>query len=125
MPSAALNGALDIVVGHVLVLGGEDGGAQARIGTGSPPPTRVAMVNSRMSLVKILPRLASVAAFLCLIVAHFECPDMVKPSIFGIMAGVKLNSCRVSLAAASKSGNRAEGYEVAEGETTLFYAIGS
>jgi hypothetical protein len=30
--------------------------------------------------VKILPRLASVAAFLCLIVAHLECPDMDQPS---------------------------------------------
>src|SRR5277367_2782152 len=47
--------------------------------TGSAPPVRVAMVNSRMSLVKILPRRASVAAFLCLIVAHFECPDMDEP----------------------------------------------
>jgi len=28
-------------------------------------------------LVKILPRLASVAAFLCLMEDHFECPDMV------------------------------------------------
>jgi hypothetical protein len=27
-------------------------------------------------LVKARPRLASVAAFLCLIVAHLECPDM-------------------------------------------------
>ena len=53
-------------------------------------PTRVAIVNSRMSLVKIFPRRASVAAFLCLIVAHFECPDMNKPSkpSQGIVAGV-------------------------------------
>jgi hypothetical protein len=35
-------------------------------------------------LVKILPRLASVAAFLCLIVAHLECPDMDKPSSVGV-----------------------------------------
>src|SRR5271156_6383216 len=47
---------------------------------GSAPPVRAAMVNSRIILVKILPRLASVAAFLCLIVAHLECPDMDKPS---------------------------------------------
>src|ERR1700733_14176128 len=40
------------------------------------PPLRAAMVISRMSLVKILPRLASSAPFLCLIVAHFECPDI-------------------------------------------------
>src|ERR1700739_665021 len=42
----------------------------------SPPPIRAAMVISRINLVKTRPRLASVAAFLCLIVAHFECPDM-------------------------------------------------
>ena len=34
------------------------------------------MVISRISLVKMRPRLASVAAFLCLIVAHLECPDI-------------------------------------------------
>jgi hypothetical protein len=38
------------------------------------------MVNSRIIFVKILPRFASVAAFLCLIVAHLECPDMDEPS---------------------------------------------
>src|SRR5215510_5920858 len=42
----------------------------------SPPPMRAAEVNSRMSLVKTLPRRASTAAFLCLMVAHFECPDI-------------------------------------------------
>src|SRR3990172_465140 len=44
--------------------------------SGSLPPSRVAMEISRMSLVKTRPRLASVAAFLCLIVAHLECPDI-------------------------------------------------
>src|SRR5580693_35145 len=48
--------------------------------SGSPPPTRAAMVISRISLVKMRPRLASVAAFLCLIVAHLECPDMIIAS---------------------------------------------
>src|SRR6516225_1991160 len=46
----------------------------------SPPPIRAAMVSSRMRRVNTRPRLASVAAFLCLIVAHFECPDMTVPS---------------------------------------------
>src|SRR5437899_1218754 len=41
----------------------------------SPPPTRAAIVISRISLVKTRPRLASVAAFLCLMVAHLECPE--------------------------------------------------
>src|SRR5260370_42531211 len=40
---------------------------------GSPPPMRAAIEISRMILVKTRPRFASVAAFLCLIVAHFEC----------------------------------------------------
>src|SRR5437773_7033449 len=43
---------------------------------GSPPPRRAAMDISRMILVKIFPRLASRAAFLCLIDAHLECPDI-------------------------------------------------
>src|SRR5256885_5113896 len=44
--------------------------------SGSPPPPRAATVNSLMMRVKILPRLASRAPFLCLIEAHFEWPDM-------------------------------------------------
>src|SRR5436190_772361 len=44
--------------------------------SGSPPPARAATVNSLMMRVKILPRLASSAPFLCLMDAHFECPDM-------------------------------------------------
>src|SRR5262247_603809 len=43
---------------------------------GSPPPFRAATVNSLMMRVKILPRLASAAPFLCLIVCHLEWPDM-------------------------------------------------
>ena len=46
--------------------------------SGSPPPPRAATVNSLMMRVKILPRLASSAPFLCLIEAHFEWPDMAK-----------------------------------------------
>src|SRR5512147_1722769 len=45
--------------------------------SGSPPPTRAAIVISRISLVKTLPRFASSAPFLCLIVCHLECPDIV------------------------------------------------
>src|SRR5512145_3028014 len=43
---------------------------------GSPPPARAATVSSLMMRVKILPRLASAAPFLCLIECHFEWPDM-------------------------------------------------
>src|SRR5438445_539136 len=52
----------------------------------SPPPMRAAMVISRMIRVKAWPRLASVAAFLCLMVAHFECPDMTHPRLFHVTA---------------------------------------
>src|SRR5688500_970051 len=44
--------------------------------SGSPPPARAATVSSLMIRVKILPRFASAAPFLCLIVCHFEWPDM-------------------------------------------------
>src|SRR5690606_33098478 len=44
--------------------------------SGSPPPLRAATVSSLMMRVKIFPRLASAAPFLCLIVCHLECPDM-------------------------------------------------
>src|SRR5438270_12005234 len=37
------------------------------------------MMIARLSLLNSLPRLASMAPFLCLIVAQWECPDMVPP----------------------------------------------
>src|SRR5207237_6920435 len=43
------------------------------------PPFRAAIMISLMMRVNVFPRLASRAAFLCLMVAHLECPDMVKP----------------------------------------------
>src|SRR5579859_6777221 len=56
---------------------------------GSPPPMRAAMEISRMILVNTRPRFASVAAFLCLIVDHFECPDMTNPR-FSLGPGASL-----------------------------------
>src|SRR5947209_18878668 len=44
------------------------------------PPFLAAIEISLIRRVKILPRLASSAPFLCLIVAHFEWPDMDIPS---------------------------------------------
>src|SRR5262245_8949269 len=44
--------------------------------SGSPPPDLAATVNSLMRRVNTLPRFASAAPFLCLIVCHLECPDM-------------------------------------------------
>src|SRR5258705_2752518 len=48
------------------------------LASGSPPPVRAATVISLMNLVKMLPRFASVAPFLCLIECHFECPDILS-----------------------------------------------
>src|SRR3954451_3977850 len=45
---------------------------------GSPPPTRAATSTFLISLANILPRLASMTAFLCLVVAHLEWPDIVN-----------------------------------------------
>jgi hypothetical protein len=45
--------------------------------SGSPPPWRAAFVISLIHLENSLPRAASVAPFLRLIVAHLEWPDMV------------------------------------------------
>src|SRR2546425_6765529 len=45
---------------------------------GSPPPPRAATDSSLMIRVKILPRLASAAPFLCLIVCHLEWPDIAE-----------------------------------------------
>src|SRR4051795_8449517 len=44
--------------------------------SGSPPPSFAATVIARVSLVNSLPRRESTIAFLCLIDAHLECPDM-------------------------------------------------
>src|SRR4051794_38427132 len=52
--------------------------ASYRVGlpAGSPPPVLAATSMFLMSLANILPRLASTTAFLCLVVAHLEWPDM-------------------------------------------------
>src|SRR3954471_20152328 len=47
---------------------------------GSPPPVRAATSMFLISLANSLPRLASIAAFLCLVVAHLECPLTAFPS---------------------------------------------
>src|SRR3954451_11786728 len=45
----------------------------------SPPPVRAATSMFLISLAKSLPRLASIPAFLCLVVAHLEWPLTVPP----------------------------------------------
>ena len=76
LAGTALDGALDVVGGHVLGLSRGHGGAQPgilfRIAAASWRPWLISL----MRRVKILPRLASSAPFLCLIVAHLEWPDM-------------------------------------------------
>src|SRR5215475_2315274 len=47
---------------------------------GSPPPILAATSMFLINLANILPRRASMTAFLCLVVAHFEWPDMRYPS---------------------------------------------
>src|SRR5205085_12399977 len=63
--------------------------------SGSPPPVRAATEISLISLVKSLPRLASRAPFLCLIVCHFECPDIdefLKKVLSGAESGRNISS---------------------------------
>src|ERR1700733_11055358 len=50
--------------------------ASAAFPAGSPPPSFAATVTARASLVKCWPRRWSTIAFLCLIEAHLECPDI-------------------------------------------------
>src|SRR5690625_5781124 len=56
--------------------------ASYRVGlpAGSPPPVRAATSMFLISRANSLPRLASIAAFLWLVVAHLECPAMVVTS---------------------------------------------
>src|ERR1700688_3310823 len=56
------------------------------LASGSPPPFFAAILISLMRRVKILPRLASSAPFLCLIVAHFEWPDMARPRSINLVS---------------------------------------
>src|SRR5215213_2096717 len=46
--------------------------------SGSPPPVRAATSMFLISLANILPRRASMTAFLCLVVAHLEWPLMMS-----------------------------------------------
>src|SRR5271169_6623993 len=59
------------------------------------PPLFAAMVISFIRRVNILPRLASSAPFLCLIVAHLEWPDMREPRILMYLGQVLIPArCR-------------------------------
>src|SRR5271163_157579 len=67
--------------------------------SGSPPPFFAAIVISLISRVKILPRLASAAPFLCLIVAHFEWPDIVTSYPDFARQAARFNPARRSILA--------------------------
>src|SRR4051812_39344581 len=58
----------------------------------SPPPLRAATVSSLMMRVKTLPRLASAAPFLCLIVCHFEWPDIAETPVIAVKRGQRILS---------------------------------
>src|SRR6516225_10058945 len=63
---------------------------------GSPPPWRAAMMMARLSLLHSLPRLASMAPFLCLIVAQWEWPDMASPSQMRVLSEPRTQRSGVS-----------------------------
>src|SRR5262245_66093702 len=50
--------------------------ASLRFMSGLPPPSLAAIWIARQSFDQSLPRRASAAPFLCLMVAQWECPDM-------------------------------------------------
>src|SRR5690554_5455298 len=56
---------------------------------GSPPPSEAATVIALETLVQILPRLASMASFLRLIFAQWECPAIFSKSPFVLKLGVE------------------------------------
>ena len=54
--------------------------SSAALASGSPPPSRAATVIARESFENAAPLRESTIAFLCLMLDHFECPDM--PSVY-------------------------------------------
>src|SRR5438270_11331155 len=65
-----------------------------KLPSASPPPSLAAIVISRLALVKACPRLASTTAFLCLMPAHFEWPDMASSVLRTCFRGFYLDSVR-------------------------------
>src|SRR5580704_16623558 len=75
--------------------------------SGSPPPPLAAIVVSLIRRVKILPRLASSAPFLCLIVAHLEWPDITTSEGLKIAAHPRRDLASISQPKASRLPHRA------------------
>src|SRR5574341_289973 len=65
---------------------------------GSPPPALAATVISLITLVNKRPRWASTFAFLCLMPAHFECPDIRSPSFRAAKIAYGLEHCKEKMA---------------------------
>src|SRR5450830_1612154 len=62
----------------------------------SAPPSRAATVMPRESLENSLPRLASSLPFLCLMVAHLECPDTRTPPPLSAVSGRRDGAARLA-----------------------------
>ena len=73
---AALDGSFNIVLGHILSFCLEYSRSEPGFASASPPPIREATVISLIILVNILPLFASMAPFLCFILAHLLWPDI-------------------------------------------------
>src|SRR5438552_67837 len=58
-----------------------------RLESGLAPPSLAAMMISRASLVKTLPRSASTLPFFRRILCHFECPDISAALPYGSLVG--------------------------------------
>src|SRR5687768_5495156 len=65
-----------LALGTLMALAAMTAARRRAFMSGLPPPSRAAIVTSLAALVNIAPRLASVAPFLRLMVAHRECPLM-------------------------------------------------
>src|ERR1700751_3659996 len=61
---------------------------------GSPPPSRAATMIARASFEKCAPRRESTTAFLCLMLAHFECPDIRGVYEFAVRAPRRAGGAR-------------------------------
>src|SRR5450759_2736391 len=77
----------------------------------SAPPSRAATVMARESFENSLPRLASSLPFLCLMVAHLECPDTRTPPPLSAVGGRRDGAARLAggprLRRAGRRGRRA------------------
>src|SRR5687767_11371599 len=73
-----------------------------------PPPSLAAIWMARQSFDHSLPRRASAAPFLCLMVAQWECPDM-GPIIPGVGEAVNVTKETVSFVAGGRSLARKSG----------------